>query len=50
MGFAIRHLSYIFREVEVKTGILITIFDGKADNYDNYRGEYGIENIRHALI
>lgn len=35
MGFAIRTLSYILREVEAKTRILITISDGKANNYDN---------------
>ncbi|VAW92173.1 Nitric oxide reductase activation protein NorD [hydrothermal vent metagenome] len=50
MGFAIRHLSKILNEVEAKTRILITISDGKPDDYDNYRGEYGIEDTRRALI
>lgn len=50
MGFAIRHLSTILNEVEAKTRILITISDGKPDDYDNYRGEYGIEDTRRALI
>lgn len=50
MGFAIRHLSHILKETEAKTRILITISDGKPDDYDNYRGEYGIEDTRRALI
>ena len=50
MGFAIRHLSHILKEIEAKTRILITISDGKPDDYDNYRGEYSIEDTRRALI
>jgi len=50
MGFAIRHLSKILNEIDAKTRILITISDGKPDDYDNYRGEYGIEDTRRALI
>ncbi len=50
MGFAIRHLSKLLNEVDAKTRILITLSDGKPDDYDNYRGEYGIEDTRRALI
>jgi len=50
MGFAIRHLSHILNEVEARTRILITLSDGKPDDYDNYRGEYGIEDTRRSLI
>ena len=50
MGFAIRHLSHILNQVEARTRILITLSDGKPDDYDNYRGEYGIEDTRRALI
>lgn len=50
MGFAIRHLSHVLNEVEAKTRILITISDGKPDDYDNYRGEYGVEDTRRALM
>ncbi len=50
MGFAIRHLSQILMEVDARTRILITISDGKPDDYDSYRGEYGIEDTRRALI
>jgi len=30
--------------------MLITTSDGKPDDYDNYRGQYGIEDTRRALI
>jgi nitric oxide reductase NorD protein len=50
MGFAVRHLSKLLNEIEAKTRILITISDGKPDDYDNYRGEYGVEDTRRALM
>jgi nitric oxide reductase NorD protein len=51
MGAAIRHLTEILNGVEAKTPILITLSDGKPDDYsDEYRSEYGIEDTRRALI
>lgn len=51
MGAAIRHLSARFSEVDAKTKLLITLSDGKPDDYsDNYRGRYGIEDTRQALV
>jgi nitric oxide reductase NorD protein len=51
MGFAIRHLSRLLKEVEARTKLLITISDGKPDDYfDIYRGQYGIEDTRQALV
>lgn len=50
MGFAIRHLSRLLNEIEARTRVLITISDGKPDDYDGYRGEYGIEDTRRALL
>ncbi len=51
MGVAIRHLSTILNQVEAKTRILIALSDGKPDDYsDEYRGQYGIEDTRRALI
>ena len=51
MGVAIRHLSGILNEVEAKTRILFTLSDGKPDDFhDGYRGDYGIEDTRQALI
>jgi nitric oxide reductase NorD protein len=51
MGVAIRHLSALLNTVDARTRLLITLSDGKPDDYsDNYRGEYGIEDTRQALI
>ncbi len=50
MGAAIRHLSQLLREVEARTKLLITLSDGKPEDYpDQYRGEYGVEDTRQAL-
>ena len=51
MGFAIRHLSELLQGVEARTKVLITLSDGRPDDYfDIYRGQYGIEDTRMALI
>ena len=50
MGVVIRHLSGILNKIEARTRILITLSDGKPDDYDGYRGEYGIEDTRQALL
>ena len=50
MGVTIRHLSKILNQVEARTRILITLSDGKPDDYDGYRGDYGIEDTRQALL
>lgn len=50
MGVVIRHLSKILNGVEAKTRLLITLSDGKPDDYDGYRGKYGIEDTRQALF
>lgn len=50
MGVTIRHLSAILNRVEARTRILITLSDGKPDDYDGYRGDYGIEDTRQALL
>jgi nitric oxide reductase NorD protein len=50
MGFAIRHLTRLLNDVEARTKLLITLSDGKPDDYhDGYRGKYGIEDTRKAL-
>jgi nitric oxide reductase NorD protein len=51
MGAAIRHLSFRLGEVEARTKLLITLSDGKPDDYhDDYRSEYGVEDTRQALF
>lgn len=51
MGVAIRHLSKQLHTVEARIKLLITLSDGKPEDYDGYyRGEYGIEDTRQALF
>ena len=50
MGVTIRHLTKLLKQQEAKTRMLITLSDGKPDDIDHYRGEYGIEDTRKALI
>ena len=50
LGVFIRHFNQMFEAVEAKTKILITLSDGKPEDYDGYRGEYGIEDTRIALL
>jgi len=50
MGVAIRHLTQTLNEVEARTRLLITLSDGRPDDQDGYRGAYGIEDTRQALI
>jgi nitric oxide reductase NorD protein len=50
MGVAIRHAAGMFAAEDVRTRLLITLSDGKPDDFgDGYRGEYGIEDTRQAL-
>jgi len=50
MGAAIRHLTRVLRGVEARTKLLITLSDGRPDDQDGYRGQYGIEDTRKALV
>lgn len=51
MGVAIRHLTTVLKAVDARTRLLVTLSDGKPDDYsDHYRGEYGIEDTRQALL
>lgn len=50
MGPAVRHASRIMQDIEAKTRLLIILTDGKPEDYDDYKGEYAIEDTRHALI
>ena len=51
MGFAIRHLTDLLNKVEARTKVLVTLSDGRPDDYfDVYRGKYGIEDTRMALL
>lgn len=50
LGAAIRHLGTRLSQVEARTRLLITLSDGRPDDIDGYRGSYGIEDTRKALI
>jgi nitric oxide reductase NorD protein len=50
MGVTIRHLSKLLNDVDARTKLLVTLSDGKPDDFDGYRGDYGIEDTRQALI
>ena len=51
MGFAIRHLTDLLKKIEARTKVLVTLSDGRPDDYfDVYRGQYGIEDTRMALL
>jgi nitric oxide reductase NorD protein len=51
MGFALRHMTKLLNQVEAKTRVLVTLSDGRPDDYfDVYRGEYGVEDTRMALL
>lgn len=49
MGAAVRHLTQKLLAVDANSRILITISDGKPDDYNDYHGAYGIEDTRRAL-
>ncbi|MCF8055705.1 MAG: VWA domain-containing protein [Desulfocapsa sp.] len=50
MGPPIRHATSILREVDAKVRLIITLTDGKPEDYDDYKGKYAIEDTRHALL
>jgi nitric oxide reductase NorD protein len=51
MGFALRHMTKLLNKVEAKTRVMVTLSDGRPDDYfDVYRGEYGVEDTRMALL
>ncbi len=49
MGVAIRHLSTVLAKTTAKTRILFVLTDGRPDDIDSYRGQYGIDDTRLAL-
>ncbi|MEO5339886.1 MAG: hypothetical protein H7837_05115 [Magnetococcus sp. MYC-9] len=54
MGVFIRHATTLLNRQEARTRLLITLSDGKPEDYDGfydgYRGRYAIEDTRKALI
>ena len=50
MGVAIRHLGHLLDLTQARTRLLITLSDGRPEDYGGYKGKYGIEDTRHALL
>ena len=50
MGPPIRRLTEILGDIDARSKLLLTLSDGKPDDYDAYNGEYGIEDTRQALL
>jgi len=51
MGVAVRHLSALLMRQNTRHKLLVTLSDGRPDDYgDEYRGRYGIEDTRRALL
>jgi nitric oxide reductase NorD protein len=50
MGPPIRHCTRLLKDVDAKVRLIITLSDGKPEDYDDYKGEYAIEDTRHALL
>ena len=50
MGPAIRHATKLLEDVDAKVRLIITLTDGKPEDYDDYKGQYAIEDTRHALL
>ena len=50
MGVVVRHLSRQLVEVEACTRVLLFLSDGRPDDEDGYRGDYGIEDTRQAVL
>jgi nitric oxide reductase NorD protein len=50
MGPPIRHVTGMLAASDARVRLLITLSDGKPEDYDDYKGDYAIEDTRHALI
>ena len=50
LGPPIRRMTELLRDEEARTKLLIVLSDGKPDDYDGYKGDYGIEDTREALL
>ena len=50
MGPPLRHAVELLQSIDSRVRLLVTLSDGKPEDYDDYKGEYAIEDTRHALI
>ena len=50
MGPPIRHLTKKLQKAHNSVRLLLVISDGKPEDYDDYKGQYAIEDTRKALL
>ncbi|MCB1809179.1 MAG: hypothetical protein KDJ99_29690, partial [Candidatus Competibacteraceae bacterium] len=50
LGAPIRYLGGLLKQEPARHKLLITLSDGKPEDYGSYYGQYGIEDTRHALL
>ena len=50
MGPPIRHAARLLGESDAKVRLLVVLSDGRPEDYDEYKGDYAVEDTRHALI
>ncbi len=50
MGPPIRHLSQKLLATQSTVRLLVVLSDGKPEDYDDYKGQYAIEDTRKALL
>ena len=50
MGPPIRHVTKILEETPAKIKLLIVLSDGKPEDFDEYKGDHGIEDTKKALV
>jgi len=50
IGPALRHATNSIKKLKTKKKLILLISDGKPTDYDEYEGEYGINDVKHAII
>jgi nitric oxide reductase NorD protein len=50
LGPAIRRGAELLGASDARTRLLVTLTDGKPEDYDDYKGEYAVEDTRKALL
>lgn len=50
MGPPIRHVTKMLQQTQSTVRLLVVISDGKPEDYDDYKGQYAVEDTRKALL
>jgi len=49
IGAAVRHATALLQATEARHKLLLLVSDGKPTDFDRYEGNYGIEDVAHAV-